>query len=222
MSAGLWVPGARGHLTQASSLYRTAPGSQGDCSPASTPTGHPMAHPCPSRALDLFFALSRLFLALPPAFPGPCPASSRNGPLLFPSVSQRSRRLWWKDSLLLKHRCLRHPCPGQGPRRQTAWVVGGDAVCGKGLGGVSRPAGSSASGQWRTPTGQGGPGFRSCRISPPLYLLSTYYARGPTEWQCEPGAAPALWGPSYQSGKIILANVGSLNEVLGQKIIGGH
>lgn len=122
--AGLWVPGARSHLTLASSLYRTAPSSQGDCSPTSTPTGHPMAHPCPSRALDLFFALSCLFLALPPAFPGPCPASGRHGPLLlFPSVSPEIQKALVERQSPSKTQVSPAPLSWAGP--QAANCVGG-------------------------------------------------------------------------------------------------
>lgn len=94
--AGLWVPGARAHLTQplaavpmllSSACTGQRPAPSVIVQPPAPPTGHPMTHWHPSPALDLFFSLS-LLLALLPVFPCPCLASRRNVPVfLFPSFS---------------------------------------------------------------------------------------------------------------------------------------
>ena len=112
--AGLWVPGLRTHFTGALALvpvflssvsdtwlYRTGPSSRCDCPTTGiSQTGHPMAHctpppPVPSLP-QVGSSPSALFSHASPRFPSEmCPISCLQ-------ALQTSRKLWWKDNLLLK------------------------------------------------------------------------------------------------------------------------
>lgn len=172
----------------------TGPGSACDCSATSTPSPSPHGTPRPSRALDLF-SLS-LPHGLPPVFPHPCLASLEMCLLSrFQAPPRTSRRLQWQDRLLKHSRDPQVMVCARG-----RWGL----HAAKALGDVSRPAGSSASGERRTSEDRG-----PWRQEPPhtsTPLLTEHLPRAdPTKMPCDLGAAPTLWGLSCRSGKSILA-----------------